>query len=98
MADFQKLSNDRLYQNIKRSVDGAVGVLVTGDITKGTVVDVTFDASNEESVTVSGRRTGAILVNSTFGATSEVIQELNDTILTVYVTGSPTGTLSFWVF
>lgn len=99
MADFQKLNNDRLFQNIQRAFGSPGSKVVTNDITKGEVVEVEFDGtSNEESVNIPTRRTGAILIRASIGAASEVIPEIADTTLTIYTTGTPTGSFFFWVF
>ena len=96
--DFQKLGLDRLSQNIARSVNSPVGSLVTGDITKGEVVEVTFDSESEKTAIVSKRRTGAIPINVALSSVCEMFWAISETTLTVSLNTSRSGTVSFWVF
>ena len=100
--DFQKLGIDRLSQNVARSVNQPVGALVTGNITKGEVVSVTVGTSTvgatSATATVSGQRTGAILI-STDCIAHRYAWSISDTTLTVTTSGSASGeAFEFWVF
>ena len=96
--DFQSLGLDRLSQNIKRAVTNPTGTLTTGDITKGELVSVTFSGSLEETVTVSPRRSGAIMLDIALDGIGEIYYGIIDTTLTVTLNNNNTGTIKFWVF
>jgi hypothetical protein len=96
--DFQKLGSDRFSQNIKRAITNPVGSLSTGDISKGVAVDVEFSAETTQTATVAPRRTGAILLDVGLDSICEIIWHIEDTLLTVTLNASRTGTVKFWVF
>jgi len=96
--DFQKLGIDRLSQNVARSVNQPVGALVTGDITKGSVVEVVIDNASSGSTKVSARRTGALLLGMSYSGNAEYKWDIVESTLTVDLNGSVTGTFKFWVF
>jgi len=96
--DFQKLGNDRFSQNIKRSVNNPTGSIVTGDITKGEIVALTFDAETEATQTVSSRRTGAVLINTSLDGLCEIHWTVTGTTLSAVLNTGRSGTLEFWVF
>lgn len=97
--DFQSLGIDRLAQNIARSVNKPTGTLVTGDITRGEVVEVSFSASSEETATTKTRRVGAIPLYAFFDNSNRDMQwKTEDETLTVRLSSSATGTAKFWVF
>ena len=96
--DFQKLGIDRLSQNVARSVNQPVGALVTGDITKGSVVEVVIDNASSGSTNVSARRTGALLLGMSYSGNAEYKWDIVESTLTVDLNGSVTGTFKFWVF
>ena len=95
--DFQKLGLDRMSQNIKRAVTTPAGVLTTGDITQGQVVDVELEGNDEATATVASRRTGAILLGNT-GDVSDIKWSISGTTLTVNANANRTAIFSFWVF
>lgn len=100
MADFQKLGLDRIAQNISKAVTKPVGGLVTGDITKGSVVTVTV-TDGEGTATVSAQRTGAIPILSQMAAppANSMQWTIDSTILSVdFNDAAQSGTVTFWVF
>jgi len=98
MADFTKLGFDRLTGNIARAVNQPTGRLVTGDITRGDVVEVNLNIASTGSASVKPRRTGAILIGASFTGNGEYRWEINSTVLTVTANADLTGTFTFWVF
>lgn len=96
--DFQKLGFDRLSQNIARSVNNPVGTLVTDDITKGDVIEVTVEGGTG-TANVASRRVGAIPISIAFNSPAEVMWSISGTTLSVETDpGSTTGTITFYVF
>lgn len=95
MADFQKLGLDRISQNIARSVNRVTGTLVTGDITRGAVVEVSIE-SNAGSATVKARRVGAIPISNP--SANDLKWSISGTTLSVSQSGGGDGTVAFWVF
>jgi hypothetical protein len=95
--DFQKLGLNRLSQNIKRAVTSPAGVLTTGDITKGEIVDVELKAEDSGSATVAARRTGALLLGYT-GDIADIQWTISGTKLVVTANSNRTSSFSFWVF
>ena len=95
--DFKKLGLDRISQNIATSVNRATGNLVTGDITRGEVVEVAFNNSTTGTAQVKERRVGAIPLDQPF-ATDSWEWSISGTTLTVVYQGNQTGTSRFWVF
>jgi hypothetical protein len=97
--DFKKLGLDRLSQNIATSINKPTGRLVTGDLASGEVVEVEFNGVDlEESVTVSPRRTGAIILEIALDSPQYMSYELDGTTLSVTLPGARTGTIKFWAF
>ena len=97
-VDFKKLGLDRIATGISSAVNRPTGRLVTGDITRGTVVEVVVDGGTTGSATVSARRTGAILI-STDCIAHRYAWSISDTTLTVTTSGSASGeAFEFWVF
>ena len=98
--DFKKLGMDRMASGIAKSVGTGGGTLVTGDITKGTVVTVGPDfTGNEASVSVPARRTGAILIQLESAVNTWLRGwVISGTTLTVYQGGTQANTYTFWVF
>jgi hypothetical protein len=95
--DFQKLGLDRLSQNIKRSVVSPQGVLTTGDITKGAVVEVEVRSDTTGTSQVADRRTGAVLLGH--DCTDHRFEwTITGTDLIVTLTGSGEYNFTFWVF
>lgn len=95
---FKRIGSDRLNMGIAGAVNSPTGTLFTGDITKGDVVVVEFDAAATASETVKARRTGAILIGASFSGNGEYRWEISDTTLTVTANGALTGAFTFWVF
>lgn len=97
--DFNKLGLDRISQNIAKAVNNPTGGVVTGDITRGEVVEVTFKNATEATANVKERRTVALPGSfSDLSDTKELCWGISGTKLTVKVNTSYTGTISFWVF
>lgn len=96
--DFQKLGLDRMATGIAKSVTGGQSTLSTGDITKGTVVEVVLDNESSGSTKVSARRTGAFLLGMSYSGNAEYKWDIVESTLTVELNGSVTGTFKFWVF
>jgi hypothetical protein len=105
--DFQKLGLDRLSTNIAKTVGAGLGSVVTGDITRGEVVEVTLGTSATArsatgSATVKTRRVGAELLGMDYvdGADdfTEFKWSISDETLTVETRETIFGTFSFWVF
>jgi len=97
MANFLKLGSNRTQQNISR-IQAAPTALVIGDITRGEPVDVSFDNSDEESVSVKERRTGAILISCDLDSPGYFNWSISGTKLIVQQQSARTGTMTFWVF
>lgn len=98
MPDFKKLGLDRIAVNVAKTVGAGGGNLVTGDIARGEVVEVTFSASTTGTATVSSRRTLALLGSVDLDTQAEYQWSIVDTTLTVNLNAAKTGTMSFWVF
>jgi butyrate kinase len=99
-GDYKKLDYGRMSTGIASAFGVGTTGLSTGDITQGTVVDVTV-TSGAGSATVSQRRTGAIPIGQsmTYGGGDRGFSwEISDTTLSVETYGGDSGTMSFWVF
>ena len=102
MADFQKLGLDRISQNIARSVNSATGNLVTGDITKGEVVEHTTSGSGVEYVNIRSRSTGAVPISVWFTNSGSAdwnfeLQSSNNRIAVKTSSATPC-VFKFWVW
>ena len=93
--DFQKLGLDRAAQNIARAVNSPNGRLVTGDITKGEVVEVSITSNSGTSV-VKARRVGAMPISNPSG--NDLQWSISGTTLSVSQSGGGDQTVAFWVF
>lgn len=98
MGDFQKLGLDRLSHNLGRSVNNPTGGLFTGNITKGDLVTVEFDAEAVGTATVKARRTGAMPTSIILDAEPRLRWEMSGTTLTATIHTALTGSITFWVF
>jgi len=99
--DFQKLGLDRMATGIARSVTGGQSTLSTGDITKGTIVEVVIDGGTTGSATVSARRTGAIPISVEISGASPLCEykwSIEGTTLSVQLNAGRDVTIQFWVF
>ena len=97
-VDFKKQGLDRMATGISSAVNQPTGRLVTGDITKGEVVTVEI-TSGEGSATVSARRTGALELARSLDADFFIYaQNTSGGKLTVSGNGTPSGTITYWVF
>lgn len=100
--DFQKLGVDRLAQNISRSVNKPKGNTVTGDITRGEVVEVAVGtaatAADTGTAKVPGRRVGAVLLGHDL-LNHRFTWGIEGTTLTVTTSTAVGGNnFTFWVF
>ena len=87
-----------LATGISSAVNQPTGRLVTGDITRGSVVEVVIDNASSGSTNVSARRTGALLLGMSYSGNAEYKWDIVESTLTVNLNGSVTGTFKFWVF
>ena len=100
-VDFKKLGLDRIATGISSAVNQPTGRLVTGDITRGTVVAVVIDGGTTGSATVSARRTGAIPISVEISGASPLCEykwSISETTLSVELNASRDVTIQFWVF
>jgi len=104
MPDFKKLGVDRMAVNIAKTVGAGTGNnLITGDITKGEVVEVGWSTANTTaSVNVGPRRTGAILLGVTFSGAQDLrwySWSISDSELTAETDAAKdSAAFTFWVF
>lgn len=104
MPDFKKLGLDRVAANIAKTVGaGTGGNIITGDITKGKVVEVGWTTANTTaSVNVGPRRTGAILIGVSFAGAQDLrwySWSISGEELTAEVDAAKdSATFTFWVF
>lgn len=97
--DFKKLGVDRIAVNVAKTVGAGQGNVVTGDISRGEVVDVTLTAGEGEA-TVKARRTGAAMISADIDNVDRFpVWSISGTTLSVSTGASPAaGTITFWVF
>jgi len=100
VADFKKFDYDRFSQSLAQSINKPTGSLVTGDITRGDVVKVGPDfTDNSATAVVKARRAGAIMIGRD-GSTDTHLHAwtIDGTILTVRQSNDADTTYWFWVF
>ena len=68
------------------------------DVREGEIVALTFDAETEATQTVSSRRTGAVLINTSLDGLCEIHWTVTGTTLSAVLNTGRSGTLEFWVF
>jgi hypothetical protein len=98
---YRKLGMDRNQMGVGQAFGSGTGSLVTGDITRGEVVEVIITVANAGgSATVSPRRTGAIPIAIALDDTNEAWNwSITGTTLSVnWTAGSTDGVMHFWVF
>lgn len=102
MANFKKLGLDRLNQNIANAINQPTGTVVTGDITRGSIVEHTTSSNTVEEIKIRARSTGCFpitiwFVNSGSGDVNWKHDPENNRILVK--TSTSTGCLfRFWVW
>jgi hypothetical protein len=101
MADYKKLGFDRTSMNISNAVDSGIGTggLITGDITRGEVVELELTADTTASTTIKERRVGALELGRSLSGTTFITSVTTEGgQLTLVKSNAITGTITYWVF